>query len=120
MIHRGRKVLDEATAALRRRYDTRTLLFDPLDDNADVDAVRHLPGVTELRHDDTGYAVTLASGGDAPEVMRQIAALMPVARIELARLRLDDIFIGLVSEGDAVSASLRESLRGLRAEGVTA
>jgi ABC-2 type transport system ATP-binding protein len=120
MIHRGRKVLDEATAALRRRYDTRTLLFEPLDDRADVDAVRRLPGVAALRGDEAGYEVTLASGSDAPGVMRQIAALMPIARIELARLRLDDIFIGLVSESDAGAASLRESLRGLRAEGATA
>jgi len=45
--------------------------------------------------------------------------LVPVARIELARVRLDDIFIGLVSEGETVDASLRASLRGLHPEGVT-
>src|SRR3984893_5122781 len=31
MIHRGRKVLDEDLAAIGRRYDPRTIWFDPLD-----------------------------------------------------------------------------------------
>jgi ABC-2 type transport system ATP-binding protein len=120
MIHRGRKVLDEATAALRRRFDTRRILFEPLAAEANVDVVRTLDGVVALQRDDTGYEVTLAGDGDAPAVMRQIAALLPVARLELARLRLDDIFIGLVSAGDAADAALRENLRGLQGEGVTA
>ena len=31
MIHRGRKVLDDSVAAIRRRYDPRTIHFEPLD-----------------------------------------------------------------------------------------
>ena len=35
MIHRGRKVLDDSVAAIRRRYDPRTIHFEPLEPGAD-------------------------------------------------------------------------------------
>jgi hypothetical protein len=53
-------------------------------------------------------------------VMRELTALVPPARVELARVRLEDVFVRLVSE-DAVSAddekSLRANLQGLGVEG---
>ena len=119
MIHRGRKVLDEPTSALRRRFDTRTIRFEPFDPDAEIQPVRVLPGVETVEQTETGYEVRLTAGSDAGRVMRTITDLVPVARIELARVRLDDIFIGLVSEGETVDASLRASLRGLHPEGVT-
>ena len=119
MIHRGRKVLDEPTSALRRRFDTRTIRFEPFDPDAEIQPVRVLPGVETVEQTETGYEVRLTAGSDAGRVMRTITNLVPVARIELARVRLDDIFIGLVSEGETVDASLRASLRGLHPEGVT-
>ncbi|RYG75778.1 ATP-binding cassette domain-containing protein [bacterium] len=36
MIHRGRKVLDERTAALRRRFDPSRILFEPLMPDAEL------------------------------------------------------------------------------------
>ncbi len=36
MIHKGRKVLDEPMAGLRRQFDTRTVLLEPLDPRADL------------------------------------------------------------------------------------
>src|SRR5688572_23937273 len=95
MIHRGRKVLDEPTVALRRRFDRRTIRFDPLDPDADVSGVRALPWVEALDRSDAGYDVRLAADTDPTAAMRIITASLPLARIELARVRLDDIFIGL-------------------------
>src|SRR5687767_10183443 len=40
MIHKGRKVLDEPMAGLRRQYDTRTIRLEPLDPDANVAALR--------------------------------------------------------------------------------
>ena len=42
MIHQGRKVLDDQVAAIRRRYDPRTIRFEPLDAAADLAPLRSL------------------------------------------------------------------------------
>jgi hypothetical protein len=52
--------------------------------------------------------------------MRAITASLPVARIELARLRLDDIFIALVSDGASEHSALRASFQQLHAEATPA
>jgi len=120
MIHRGRKVLDEPTAALRRRFDSRTIRFEPLDPSSSLDLVRTLPTVESVRGSDNGYDITLVPGADPVAAMHAVTGLIPVARIELARLRLDDIFIGLVSDADATREQLRASLQALSVEGATA
>ncbi len=48
MIHRGRKVLDEPTSALRRQFDLTRVEFEALDSTADLSALRTLPGVIDL------------------------------------------------------------------------
>jgi ABC-2 type transport system ATP-binding protein len=120
MIHRGRKVLDEPTAALRRQFDPRTIRVEPLDPGADLNPIRALPAVESVTGSDSGYDITLAPGADAVAAMHAITGLIPVARIELARLRLDDIFIGLVSDTDATREQLRASLQALNIERATA
>ena len=120
MIHRGRKVLDEPTAALRRQFDTRTIRVEPLDPADSLDVVRALPAVESVRGSDTVYDVTLVPGADAVAAMHAVTGLIPVARIELARLRLDDIFIGLVSDADTTREHLRASLQAVSAEGAVA
>ncbi len=42
---------------------------------------------------------------------------MPTARIEIARLKLEDVFVELVaSDGESVAADIRAGLRGSAAE----
>ena len=48
MIHRGRKVLDDSVAAIRRRYDPRTIRFEPLDAAADLAPIAALPEVERI------------------------------------------------------------------------
>ena len=107
MIHKGRKVLDESTSKLRRQFDTRRVLFEPLDAGARLDALRALPFVQSLSQTGDLCEVHLVPGADAAAAMQAIAAAVPPARIELARRRLEDVFIELVGEH-----SLRSHLQG--------
>jgi ABC-2 type transport system ATP-binding protein len=123
MIHKGRKVLDEPMSGLRRQYDARTIRLEPLDLKADASPIRSLPCVADVaRGADDGYEIRLTEGTDPAAAIRAIAAIVAPARIELARVRLEDVFIRLVSEGaggDSAQA-LRANLQGLAAEGATA
>jgi ABC-2 type transport system ATP-binding protein len=119
MIHHGRKVLDDSVAAIRRRYDPRTIRFEPLDPAADLAPLRAISAVEQVE-DGSGSAraglpasfdIRLAEGADPGSAIRQITAAVTPARIELARPRLEDIFISLVSDGSAPAPSLIAGLR---------
>jgi ABC-2 type transport system ATP-binding protein len=115
MIHRGRKVLDDSLPAIRRRYDVRNVRFEPLDPGANIDAVRALPCVQRVERTSEGYDVLLAERTDPSDAIRGITAVVPVARIELARPRLEDIFVGIVAGDDphaGENRDLRAALRG--------
>jgi ABC-2 type transport system ATP-binding protein len=120
MIHKGRKVLDEPTSTLRRQYDTSRILFEPLDAAADVEVLKSLPAVASLRVGHDGCDIGLVAGADPAAAMRDIAATLAPARLELARVRLEDIFVRLVTggmgEADSLQA-LRTHLQGLGGEG---
>jgi ABC-2 type transport system ATP-binding protein len=120
MIHKGRKVLDEPMTGLRRQYDRRTIRFEPLDPEADLAPVRALPGVERAEAVDGEYQIRLADGRDPAEAIRAIASAVAPARIELARVRLEDVFVRLVTEGEGAAETeraLRANLQGLSAEG---
>ncbi len=120
MIHRGRKVLDEPMAGLRRQYDPRLIQVEPLDEASPLDVLRQVPGVADVRTTTDGCDVHLLPGIDATTAMQQIAATIPVARIALARLRLEDVFLRLVAadaQGTEAERALRANLQGVGAEG---
>jgi ABC-2 type transport system ATP-binding protein len=119
MIHQGRKVLDEPMAGLRRQFDVQVIRFEPLDAEADLSPLRRLPGVIETKPMEGGCELRLAAGTDPAGVMRQIAAAVAPARVELARVRLEDVFIRLVGESartEEAERALRANLQGLGAE----
>ena len=121
MIHKGRKVLDEPMTGLRRQFDTRTILFEPLDAAADLSLLSRVPGVEQVRPTADGCQIRLRPGVEAAAAIRQIAAAVAPARIELSRVRLEDVFVRLVSEPTGTAAgesALRAHLAGLSAEGV--
>lgn len=121
MIHQGRKVLDEPMAGLRRQYDRRRIRFEPLDAQADLMGLGALPGVERVRLTDEGCEIGLAAGTEPAAAIRAIAAQIPPARIELARIRLEDVFIGIVGAEMASEEShhaLRTHLQGLAGAGV--
>jgi ABC-2 type transport system ATP-binding protein len=119
MIHRGRKVLDEPMARLRRRFDPRIVRVEPLDAAADVSSRLALPAVEQVTRRGDGYEILLRESADPAAFMQAVVERLPVARLELSRLTLEDIFVRVVSDGDAEDGALRASLR-VDAEGVTA
>jgi ABC-2 type transport system ATP-binding protein len=115
MIHQGRKVLDEPVAGLRRQFDRRTIHFEPLDTDADPSRLRGLAGVERVEGSGEGYTVTLVEGTDPAGAIARLAAAVPPARVELARLRLEDVFISIVTEGAPGSEAARALRAGLQA-----
>jgi ABC-2 type transport system ATP-binding protein len=119
MINKGRKVLDERMSGLTRQYDTRTIRLEPLDPVADVTRLRALPGIERVDQTAEGCEIRLAAGADPAEMIRLAAATVAPARIEFARLRLEDVFIRIVTGGvgsDASHQALRTHLQGLGTE----
>jgi ABC-2 type transport system ATP-binding protein len=100
MIHRGKKMLDDPVSTILQPHDSRALRFEPLDRRADVAAVRALPGVERCSAAEGGYEVALREGADPAHVMQSVIAAVPVARIELKRPSLEDVFISIVADGD--------------------
>jgi len=109
MLHRGRKVLDETLTSIRQRYDPRAVKLEPLDPRADLTPLRALPGVERVDAATSGYEVLLEAGTDPIEAMRRMLDTVPSARLELARPRLEDVFVQLVS--DAVPTASRDESR---------
>jgi ABC-2 type transport system ATP-binding protein len=104
MIHRGRKVLDEEVAAIKRRLVPRTVLFEPLEAPFDTRTLLALPDVESVAEANNAFKIQLKSSSDARNAIPAIAAAVPPARIELLRIRLEDIFfakVGLPSNHDA-------------------
>jgi ABC-2 type transport system ATP-binding protein len=121
MIHKGRKVLDEPMSGLRRQYDTRTIRLEPLDVTTDLMALKSVTGVERVQLTDEGCDIGLLAGTDPATAIRDIAGTVAPARIELARVRLEDVFIRLVGAGAGSTESrqaLRTHLQGLSGVGV--
>jgi ABC-2 type transport system ATP-binding protein len=97
MLHKGRKVLDEDLASIRRRHDPRSLVFEPFDREANTEALERVDGVARVTRDGGTCKIDLRSGADAVRVMRLVADTVPPARLEVHRPSLEDIFIGLVT-----------------------
>ncbi len=114
MVHAGRKVLDDDLAAIRGRYDPRSIRFEPLRPDADTDSLTAIPEVERVRRADRGAEVLLRDNADPTAAMRRILDMLPAARIELARPRLEDIFIRLVAREAPVAEHdrLRDALSG--------
>jgi ABC-2 type transport system ATP-binding protein len=119
MLHKGRKVLDEPMAGLRHRYDTRTIRLEPLDPSVDLGVLRAHPGVERLDITSDGCEIRLLAGTDPAAAIRHFASVVAPARIELARVRLEDVFIRLVTGASTEGEdTLRANLQGLGAESV--
>jgi len=112
MIHRGRKVLDDTVSSILRPQDSRALRFELLEPQGDVSAVRALPEVERCAAAEGGYEVTLRDGVDAARAMQSVLAAVRVARIELKRPSLEDVFVAVVADGE------RAAPRGADGDGV--
>jgi ABC-2 type transport system ATP-binding protein len=114
MIHRGEKVLDDSIADIRARFDPRSLLFDPLDPGADVQALARVPGVSRVRRDGGSWELSLTPSADPAAVIRNVVTAVTPARIEVRRPTLEDVFVNIVTsdaesgEATALRAAVRD------------
>ena len=99
MIHRGTKVIDAPIQAILGQYDTGTVIIEPLDVAADTSDLAKIRGVEAVHARDGHVELHLAEGTDQARVMRRVITTLPVARMELSRPRLEDIFVRLVAGG---------------------
>jgi len=121
MIHRGEKVLDETMTGIRARFDPRSLLFEPMDPEADLGPLESVAGVLGISRDGAAWNLSLGERVDPAQVIRAVAAAVAPMRIELRRPTLEDIFVAIVESsssqaGDGhtrLRASLREDGHGL-------
>jgi ABC-2 type transport system ATP-binding protein len=105
MVDRGRKVLDESLANIRRQYDPRAILFEPIDPSASLSPVQALPEVQRIEKTDSCYEIVLREGTNAGAAVQRIAMTVAPARIELSRPRLEDIFIQIVANDQPAVAA---------------
>lgn len=95
MIDRGRKVLDGTLAEIREKFDPRTLLVKPVDDNLDLYS---FDGVSNINKVNDDYEVYLDKDADPMTVMKNMMASADMKKMELRQPSLDDIFITLVDD----------------------
>ncbi|HLG58841.1 MAG TPA: ATP-binding cassette domain-containing protein [Vicinamibacterales bacterium] len=119
MIHRGTKVLDEPLSTLRRRIAPRTIFLEPLVPSSDATPLRALGEVAGVERVTNGFEISLAQGVDLAAAVRRIVAAVPPGRLEVGRIRLEDAFIQIVSQGqvDDAALELRAQLRGPQTAG---
>jgi ABC-2 type transport system ATP-binding protein len=81
--------------------------------NTTASSLSAVIGVERVESLDGSYRITLVPGTDPAGMMPRLAAAVAPARIELARLRLEDVFVRIVAEGSrsqAASEALRASV----------
>lgn len=111
LIDGGRKVLDESLAEIRRRFDPRALLFEPLDPSLVAGDLGALPGVSSAERLGGRWTLGLAEDADPRAVMRSLLDLAPASRLELHRPTLEDIFVEIVTEGEGGEEARRARAR---------
>jgi len=114
MIDEGHKVLDDSVAGIRRRFDLRTILYEPMHDDPDPARLSSLPMVQRVTRRNGTWELHLADGGEPAAVMRALVDIAPPARLEVHRPSLEDVFIEIVGRrrGEAEQARLRRELGG--------
>ena len=99
MIHQGRKVLDQSIAGIRAQYDPRSVLFEPLDPSADMARFQALASISRIERHNDAYELRLHEGADLAAAMRDIAATVAPAMLQVERPSLEDIFVQIVTAG---------------------
>jgi ABC-2 type transport system ATP-binding protein len=104
LINKGVKILDASLAEIRRQFDPRTIVAEPLDGQIALDGIRGVREVRRLRDTDL-LELDLDEGADPQHVMQQALTAHPMRSIELRRLSLDEVFVQLVLEDEGSDAA---------------
>ena len=112
MIHRGEKVLDEAPADIRRRFDPHTLELEPLDPDARPESLESLDVVRTVARRGNVWEVSLEPEAEVRVAIPAVVARVPAARVELRRPSLEDVFVQMVAgSGDGAEGLSVADLR---------
>ncbi len=98
LIDRGTKVLDDDLAAIRRRFDPRTISAEPMGDPEAWRAeVARVPGIEAVEIDaDDRVRARLAPDVDVAATMTSCLSAGPVRMLERSQTSLDEVFFSLV------------------------
>jgi ABC-2 type transport system ATP-binding protein len=110
LINHGQKILDASVEHIRRRFDPRTVVVEPLNGYPDLAGVA---GVLSVRpHEGQRLELELQPEADPQSVMRHVLETLPIRSVELRRLSLNEVFVELVmrDEGEAAAERVREEL----------
>lgn len=113
LINKGVKLLDASLDEIRRRFDPRTIVAEPLNGALQLADMRGIDRVAPTGHDGQ-LEIVLAPGADPQLIMREIVNQHPVRAVRLRRVTLDEVFVRLVMEdqGAAAAATAQQELRG--------
>jgi len=118
MIHNGHKVIDDPISAIRSRYAPRIIRFEGMNGADPSSEVGALGEIERVDSNDGQLEAHLADGVEPSSAIAAMTAAAPMARVELHRPSLEDVFIDIV-QGSA-DQDERERLRAqLRQDGVT-
>jgi ABC-2 type transport system ATP-binding protein len=109
MIDQGRKVLDQSIAEIRGQYDPRSVLFEPLHPTADLAPLQALAMISSVDRHNDAYELKLKENVDLATAMREIAATVPPAMLQVRRPTLEDIFVQTVTLSHESDASQLET-----------
>ncbi len=120
MINDGKKVLDATLSEIRSRFDPNTIMLEPMNIETETLELERVDGIEKVqRVEGQRLEVSIAPGTDATKMIAKIAQAVPVARIELRRPTLEDVFIKIV-EGSSVHPGAEGATRSEgRADGST-
>ncbi len=113
MISKGVKVLDLPLSEVWKKYDPKAILIEPLAGAVASDRASWaaLPGVREAKVENGHVELKLVEGQDPSQIMAEIAARIPLRRMEIRKPSLEDIFIELVGGSAAALQAETEGMR---------
>ncbi|MFN0012786.1 MAG: ABC transporter ATP-binding protein [Phycisphaerales bacterium] len=110
MINRGVKVLDETMAGIRSKFEPHTLIVEPMDEATGIEPFRAAAGLQRAERVGSAYEMRFDERVSVEEAMRSLFAAGPVRRLEVKRIKLEDVFIELVgATGGAGHGNANES-----------
>lgn len=97
LINKGVKILDATLEEIRERFDPRTILAEPFDNEPLSDQIPGVRSARKLPHS-TAYELKIDEAANPQAIMQHVLSARPMRSVELRRLSLDEVFIQVVQQ----------------------